>query len=260
MANGQRSAAGRNEEDYSAFMPIAEEVEAAEEIDLVALLYRLLENARYIAAAALAGAVLVGIWAILFTTPQYTATSKLYVMDSSEAAINLSDFQIGTYLTADYAEVFKNWHVHEMVIRELDLPYSYDQLTRKLRVTNPTNTRVLYLSFTSPDPQEAKIVADTYAKKAQEFIGSMMDTKIPNLFEEALLPVVPSSRSKLSYVVVGFLAGFVIACAWFVIRFIVDDRILSGEDIEKCPGMQVLGIMPVINSKSSSSRKAYRKG
>ena len=58
----------------------------------------------------------------------YTATSKLYVVNTKDSAINLSDLQIGNYLASDYTEVFSNWHVHEMVLQRLGLDYTYSQL------------------------------------------------------------------------------------------------------------------------------------
>ena len=257
MSNLQKETLAAKDAECSAANWEAEGTEL--EIDLVSLVYRLLERAKYIAAAAIIGAMLAGVVAVFFTTPQYTATAKLYVMNSGDSAINLSDLQIGTYLTADYTEVFKNWHVHEMVIQELNLPYSYRELSQKLKVSNPSNTRILYLSVTTANPQEAKLIADTYAAKAQEFIASIMDTRMPNLFEEALTPSVPSSRGVKANMVIGFAIGLLLACALFTIEFIVDDRIFNSEDIEKYLGMNVLGIMPVIAGRSGAARKADRK-
>ena len=259
MSNLQKGTLPVNETELSKLADREPEHAEELEIDLVALFYRLLEKAKFIAAAAVLGAVLAWVVTVFFTTPQYTATSKLYVMNSGESAINLADLQIGTYLTADYAEVFKNWHVHEMVIQELDLPYSYSALSSRLKVTNPSNTRILYISFTSPSAQEAKLVADTYARKAQEFIASTMDTRMPNLFEEALTPSFPSSPNKTLNLLLGFMAGLLLACILFTVEFIVDDRILNSEDIEKYLGMHVLGIMPVINVKGGSGRRTDRK-
>lgn len=259
MPNLNKRSFPADEAEYTAAPERESEDREHLEIDLVALFYRLVEKAKYVAAAAIAGALIAGVITVYFTTPQYTATSKLYVMNSGESAINLSDLQIGTYLTADYAEVFKNWHVHEMVIQELDLPYGYGWLSNRLKVTNPSNTRILYISFTSADPNEAKLIADTYARKAQEFIASTMDTRMPNLFEEALTPSAPSSPSKTLNIIMGFAAGFLLACALITINFVVDDRILNSEDIEKYLELNVLGIMPVINGKNNSIRKAERK-
>ena len=39
----------------------------------------------------------------------------------SDTTISLSDLQIGTNLAADYQEVFKNWHVHELVDKRLGI-------------------------------------------------------------------------------------------------------------------------------------------
>lgn len=259
MSNVLKNASGNNEaERFSLSEQRAENTDALE-IDLIALLYRLLEKAKFIIAAAILGAVIAGVVAVFFTTPTYTATSKLYVLNTSSAAINVADIQIGTYLTKDYSEVFNNWHVHEMVLEELDLPYSYGKLKSGLKVSNPENTRVLALSYTSTDPQEAKLIADTYAQKAREFIATVMDTTMPNIFEEALVPSSPSSRGKKETVIIGFMLGFLLACALFTVQFIVDDRIFNGEDIEKYLGLHVLGIMPVISFKGSSARKTERK-
>ncbi len=259
MSNLPDSNPRREQAVWSQASEFEQENEDQLEVDLVALCYRLLERVKYIAAAAVIGALISGVVTVFFTTPQYTATSKLYVMNSGESAINLADLQIGTYLTADYTEVFSNWHVHEMVIQELDLPYSYGQLSSKLTITNPSNTRILYISFTSSDPREAKAVADTYARKAQEFIASTMDTRMPNLFEEALIPAAPSSPNKTLNIMLGFLCGLLLACSLFAVEFMVDDRILNSEDLEKYLGLNVLGIMPVINARNGSVRRAERK-
>ena len=53
------------------------------------------------------------------------------------------DLQIGAYLTSDYTEVFKTWEVHEMVIEDLQLPYSYEQMQSLITVSNPEDTRIL---------------------------------------------------------------------------------------------------------------------
>ena len=103
------------------------------EIDLLELFYCLLEKARFILLAGLAGALLMGFYSFYIARPSYEATSKLYVLNSSDSAINLSDLQIGSQLANDYKEVFKTWEVHEMVIEELGLPYSCQQILQGSR-------------------------------------------------------------------------------------------------------------------------------
>ena len=229
------------------------------EIDLLELMYRLLEKAKYIIAASILGAVLMGVITVFCITPKYTATSKLYVMNAGEAAINLADLQMGTYLAADYQEVFNNWHVHEMVIQKLRLPYTYMDMEEMLEVTNPSNTRILYIAITATDPLEAKQIADAYAAAAQEFIASTMDTKMPNLFEEALLPSAPSSPSYVRNILICFAAGLLLAAGIIAVQFMMDDHIHSSEEIDKYLGMSTLGVMPKQHGKGGAAKKKNRK-
>ena len=230
------------------------------QIDLVELFYRLLEKLAWIVAASLAGAILAFCVTYFLITPQYTATTKLYVLNASDSAINLSDLQIGTYLAADYQEVFNNWHVHERVIQRLNLPYTYKEISDMLEISNPSDTRVLYISVTSPDPQEAKQIADTYANVAQEFIATTMETEEPNLFEEALLPTIPSSPSLVKNVLIGFLLGLFGACGLITVWFIVDDRIRTSEDLERYLGLTTLGAMPLQENRPvDMAKKEARK-
>ncbi len=105
-----------------------------DEINLVELLYRLIEKWKIVALASLLGALIAAVYTFCFITPMYTATSKLYVVNTKDSAINLSDLQIGNYLASDYTEVFSNWHVHEMVLQRLGLDYTYSQLAEMVSV------------------------------------------------------------------------------------------------------------------------------
>lgn len=241
-------------------MEIQDSVQEEETIDLVGLFYRLLENLKYIIAVAIIGAVLTGVWTVFFITPQYKATAKLYVLNPGESAINLSDLQIGTYLTSDYQEVFHNWIVHERVIQSLSLPYSYEQLAGMLTVTNPNNTRILYITIVSDNAYEAKAIADMYAKIAQEFIASTMDTKEPNLFEEALLPTAPFAPSKTRNIALGFIVGLFLTIGVITVRYITNDKIQSSEDIEKFANLATLGTLPIQKEIAAKIIKGQDKG
>lgn len=219
--------------------------EEENEIDILELFYRLLEKIRYIILAGLAVALVVGVVVFNFIRPTYEATSKLYVVNSNNAVVDLSALQIGNYMVADYQEVFSNWQLHQMVIDEMQLPYTYEELNKMVSVSNPSNTRILYIKVTSTDPQEAQAMANCYARISQEFIKATMDSKAPTIFEAALLPEKPAAPHKLRDVVIGFVLGALVAAAVVVIQFLTDDRISSSEYVEKHVGISTLGMMPM---------------
>ena len=224
------------------------------EIDLVALFFRFLEKIHWILLTALVGAAIAGVLVFKVITPIYEATAKIYIV-GSDTTISLSDLQIGSNLAADYQEVFKNWHVHELVDKRLNLNYSYTQLSNMITVTNPANTHVLYVTVKSKDPAEAKSIADTYAQVAREFIAAKMDMREPNIFEEAKLPDKPSSPRKARDIVIGFLLGALLSMAVVTVKFLGDDRICSSEDIEKVGNLSTLGLIPLQETEGKQDRR-----
>lgn len=230
------------------------------EIDLVELLLRLLERWKSIVVGALVGAVVMGIYSFMFATPLYEATSKLYVLSASDSAINLSDLQIGSYLTNDYTEVFNTWEVHEIVRQNLGLTIERDQLSKMLRVSNPGDTRVLALTVSNSDPTLAAAIANEYASVAKQYISATMKTDEPTDFSEALVPKNPVSPNKTRNVALGFILGAFVVCAFVVVQFLLDDKIKTSEDIRKYIGIPVLAVIPENDGAEKAANKKDGKG
>lgn len=220
------------------------------EIDLVELMYRLLEKAKWIIAAAMIGMLLAGLYTKFCVTPTYEATSKLYVQERKDKMVDLSSLNLATQLTADYVQVFNNWHVHESVIRSLNLPYTHRQIQRMLTINIPEDTRIIEITVTSESPQEAYEIAMAYAKVAPAFIEAKMETSRPNVFEEARVPVKPSSPNMMLNVAIGTFLGAVAAVAVIFVQFVSDDRVRNAEILQKRLGLATLGMMPVQESGS----------
>ena len=225
------------------------------EIDLIELMLHLLSQTRLILLVAFLGIALAAVYTFFIVTPMYEATAKLYVVNSKDSALNLSDLQIGSYLASDYTEVFKTWEVHEMVIRNLGLRYTYKELQERLAIENPTNTRILYITFQSASAREAAAVANEYATVAIKYIADTMSTEEPNIMSVALEPVLPSSPNKTRNLLLGLLLGLVCGIGWVTVRFILDDKIKSVDDIRKYSNMPVLAVVPL--SGSASGKKGH---
>lgn len=220
-------------------------VDESGEIDLIELFFALLQSWKFIVLVVIICTLLAGVYTKQFITPLYEATSKLYVMSSKDSAINLSDLQVGSYLTNDYQEVFKTWEVHEQVNKNLGLDYSYPKLQSMIRVSNPSNTRILQITIKSPNPAEATELANEYARVAQKYISETMRTDEPSVLSVALHPLRPSSPSLSRNLVLGFLLGFLLSCGIVFVRFMLDDRIKTADDISKYIGIPTLAIIPI---------------
>ena len=229
-------------------------------IDMMALFYHILSKIRYVIAAALLGAILVGSYGIFLVTPVYEATSKLYIMSQNDVAVSLSDLQIGALLTMDYQEVFKTWEVHEMVREELGLDYSYKDMQGMMRVYNPEDTRVLYITVTHEDAQVATDIANAYANSAKQFILQTMDAEEPNVFSIALVPSIATGMSKTRYIILGFVLGTVVSLAALFLHFVLDDRPRTPEDISKAAGIPTLSVIPKESRVAAQRKKTANRG
>ncbi len=228
------------------------------EIDPLELMRQLLSRIGVILLVAFLCAAISGVYTFYYVTPIYESTSKLYVLNSGDSAINLSDLQVGAYLASDYIEVFKTWEVHQMVIENLNLPYTNEYMQDMLSVTNPSNTRILYITFKSPDPHEAMEIANEYANVAIQFISKTMSTEEPNIMSEALEPIFPSAPNKTANLLLGFLFGLAVSAGVIALRFVIDDKVKTADDIRKYSDLSVLAVVPSLKKKQMNNKGAKR--
>lgn len=214
-------------------------------IDFAELIYRLLAGWKFIIIMALAAALVMSVYTLCFVTPMYEATSTIYVLSNSDSAINISDLQLGTALTQDYIKVFKMWEVHEEVISNLELPYSYNQMREMLSVTNDTNTRMIDITITLPDPVAAADIANEYAKVVSQYIADTMSTDQPNIMSVALIPTNPVSPNKMLNLAIGLMVGAMIGGFWIVVKTLMNDTYKTPEDISRFTGWTTLAVIPM---------------
>ena len=230
---------------------------AIQSINLIELFYYLLSKLHLILLGMILGAVLLGSYAAHRITPVYTATSKLYIMGTTGSSI-IADLQIGTVLTMDYQEVFKTWEVHQMVNEELGTNYSYSALQSMITVSNPEDTRILYITARHPDSQTAADIANAYATAAKRFIVQTMNTDEPSTFSIALVPGVASGGGITGYVIRGILLGTLLAGGLLVLVFLLDNRPKSPEDVMRYANIPTLAVIPA-NPELSGAKKRGRK-
>ena len=217
--------------------------QAERTIDLVELFYYLLSKLHFIVLGTVLGALLLGGYAASNVVPIYAATSKLYIMGQTGTSI-ISDLQIGEKLTMDYQEVFKTWEVHQMVNEQLGLEFSYSRLQSMLTVSNPEDSRVLYITVRDTDAQRAADIANAYAEAAKKFITQTMDTDEPSTFSIALVPGVAGGTNVTGYIIRGILLGTVLAVGILVLIFLLDNRPKSPEDIMRYANIPTLAVIP----------------
>lgn len=227
-------------------------------VDLIELFYRLVANWKLILCLALLFAVAAGVYTTYFVTPMYQATSTIYVLSRRDSAINISDLQIGTALTNDYIKVFQMWEVHEKVISNLNLPYSYSYMRSILSVTNDADTRMLDVKITSPSAQEAADIANEYASVASQYIADTMSTDKPNIMSSALVPSNPVSPNKTRNIMLGLVLGGLLGMGIVTLRMLMNDTYKTAEEIRRYTGLATLAVVPVEDGEAPQKHKGAK--
>ena len=226
------------------------------EIDLVELLYHFYRHAGWILAAFLAGGLAMGLVTFFLITPKYTATSKVYMVSAnSDSVIDLSDLNLGTSLSEDYAEVLASRPIFEDVIESLGLDYEYKQLQGMVSIGSVADTRILAISVEDPDPEEAKGIANALAVRAVSELPDLMGTMEPSIIENAVTPEEPSSPSFARNIMLGALVAAVLVMALLAYQFISDDTLKSMEDVEAAFGVMPLAVIPETEIEGITEKK-----
>ena len=231
------------------------------EIDLLEIISILLNRFWVIFGAALLAAAAGFMISKFVLTPTFESTTKIYILNKSEnTTVTYSDVQMGTQLTKDYAELINSRYVLETVIGQLSLPeMEYKDLLKKVSVHTPTDTRIVSITVTDYDPQQAQNIANCIRKVAGEHIQNVMDIEAVNVVEEANLPTVKAGPSVVKWTAVGGILGVFLVCAVILIRYLLDDSIKSSEDVEKYLGLSTLALIPITQSVNDDKQRNKRK-
>ena len=231
------------------------------QVDLVDLFYLLWGHIWVILGCLAAGAAAALLITRFFITPLYEATSSLYVVSASNnSVVNLTDLQIGSQLTADYQELMRSRPLLEDVIRRLSLEgMTVEQLEKSIRITNTSDTRILKVTASSPDPQQAAAIANELVSLARVYLPQIMETQEPNLVEEAVVPTRKASPSYLYNLVLGGILGAALCCGVLVGRRLLNDTLVTPEDMARCFGVEPLATIPETGSGPAKGGLLRRK-
>ncbi len=221
----------------------------AVEIDVFAMLKTLWKRKFSIVLVALVFAIAAFGYSAFLAKKEYQSTSRIYVVsrqNQDNNALTNSDLQAGSYLVKDYREIILSQNVLSQAIEELKLDLTPAELSKKISVSVPTDTRILSITAKDGDPKEAARIANGLRNVAAEKIIAVTKVSDVTTLDDAEVPQTPSSPNIRRNVLLGFIAGAGLMVVLMVVVEVLDDRVKRPEDIEELMGLTLLGIVPDI--------------
>lgn len=221
------------------------------EIDLLVVLQRIWSKKFRILFVALLFSVGAFFASKFLIAPKYTATTRIYVVNqnnqNNQNNLTAQDLQAGSYLVSDYKEIITSREVVNDVIVQNHLKMTIEELTHKLAVTIPSDTRVISISVTDENPSLAAKLSNSIRKVSSVKIKDVTKVQDVTTLEKAEKPNTPSSPNVRKNTILGFAVGAFITIVMLIIFELLDDRIKSSDDVEEVLGATLLGIVPDVN-------------
>ncbi|HEM4278634.1 capsular biosynthesis protein CpsC [Streptococcus suis] len=214
------------------------------EIDILLLLKTIWRKKFLIILTALFGAGIAFVYSNFLVTPQFDSTTRIYVVSQNvEAGAGLTsqELQAGTYLVKDYKEIILSQDVLTQVATELNLN---ENLKEKVSVSIPVDTRIVSISVRDADPNEAARIANSLRTFAAQKIVEVTKVSDVTTLEEAVPAEEPTTPNIKRNILLGLLAGGILATGIILAMEVLDDRVKRPQDIEEVMGLTLLGVVP----------------
>ena len=214
------------------------------EIDVFQLLKILWKRKFLIALVAIVTGVVAFAYSSFIVKPEYTSTTRIYVVNRNQPGLTNQDLQAGSYLVKDYREIILSQDVLEKVATDLQLELPPKGLASKIKVTVPADTRIVSISVTDRAPEEASRIANSLREVAAQKIISVTRVSDVTTLEEARPATSPSSPNIRRNTMIGFLAGAVVMIVAVLLIELLDTRVKRPEDVEDVMQIALLGVVP----------------
>lgn len=184
------------------------------------------------------------------TTPEYTATTRLFVStpDSETTSTAYQGSQFSQQRVLSYAEIIRGKRVAQLVIDELDLPMTAGQLASEVTTEVVPDTVLLDATVTDTSPLRAQTLANAIAAKFIELVadletpeGAASPLVLVTVVEAADLPrepVIPDLPLNLS---IGVMVGILLGLGLPVARAALDNTVKSKADVVDASGAPTIG-------------------
>ncbi|MBE4907204.1 capsular biosynthesis protein [Bacillus luteolus] len=204
-----------------------------------------------------------GIVSYFFLTPIYQSSTQILVNQtkSDQQAYNYNEVQTNLQLVNTYNVIIKSPAILELVVRELDLDLTTEELNKQISVAAEKNSQVISISVQDSNPAQAAAIANTTASVFKSEIVKIMSVDNVSVLSEAVVketptPIKPRPALNMAIaLVVGLMAGVGLA---FLLEFL-DNTIKTEQDIEKLLELPVLGAIAVIDHEKEEQASTAKR-
>ena len=190
----------------------------------------------------------------LLATPQYEASTRLFVSTPSDGT-NSQTNDGGLFAqrrVLSYTQLLMGGVLAQRTIDKLGLSMGAAELQREVTAVAPTDSVLIDVTVLDQSPSRARDIANTLS---DEFVVMAAGLETPDLGvrpnarvivqQRASIPDGPVAPTKARNLAIGVALGALTGLFIAIIRHRLDDRITSSESLEKITGVGLIADIPL---------------
>mgnify|MGYP003479898831 CR=1 FL=1 len=197
-------------------------------------------------------------------TPIYQASTQVLVTQNKEDTLQqmtAADIQSNLQLINTYNEIIKSPAILSIVIRNLDLSMTPNQLASKIAVSNANNSQVLNINVQDENYNVAADMANQVVEVFKEEVPKLMNIDNVNILSPAVYaenpaPIKPNKMLNMAIaLIIGLMIGIGVS---FLIEYL-DTTVKSELDVQEIVGLPLIGVVSPIQNVEMHKKHASRR-
>ncbi len=205
---------------------------------------------------ALITSVIISYWLL---TPIYEASTEILVnkKENNQIAYNINDISADLKLIQTYSVIITSPRIINLVIAENNLPYTVEQLTKKININTVKDSQVMKITVQDESQANAAFIANAVVNVFQREIVKIMKVDNVQILTEAVVlanPVPVKPKPILNIVIAVFLGIMLGASLAFFLEYL-DTSIKTEDEVERLLSIPVLGAIGIIPAENAQKKR-----
>lgn len=148
----------------------------------------------------------------------YESAASIYVGYST--ILSVGDFYSNQSISiTDCMQIMKSYDLSKEVIEDIKTDKKVNEISDKVNLENPANSRIIVIKYRSKDETEATAVVESFKKISLNRLKALYPNEKILTVDEPHTEMIPYSLNLKTAVKKGFIIGFAVSMIYLLIRY-----------------------------------------